>query len=99
MHKFFQNNTPNDLYTELSVFSVGNQTIRQTNALDRLLSGIILDENKAEQNIRDVAERVQGFDIYREFQQQYARKGVVIAPLCDAFKAELADAAESFRLR
>jgi len=93
MRRFFKHSTSAALYKDLNNLAVGEQSIRETSTLDRLLaSKILLDEKQAQAEIRDVAERVHGFDIHREYETQYARQGIVIAPLCDAFKIELAEA-------
>ncbi len=91
MRKFFKKNTLTSLYCDLSLFAVGNQMIRQTNTLDRLLAAKeLLDEKKAQKDIRDITEQVHGFDISREYETIYAKQGIVIAPLHDDFKKELA---------
>lgn len=97
MRTFFQANTTPELYNFLSKRSVGAQDIRQTDEQHRLLANEkLLDETEAQNEIRDVQQRVRGFDISREYEMQYAEDGVVIAPLSDAFKDELATAAIRF---
>lgn len=93
MRTFFQAKTSPKLYKHLSERSVGDQDIRQTDKQHRLLANEnLLDETKAQNEIRDVEQRVRGFDISQEYEIQYADDGVVIAPLSDAFKDELATA-------
>ncbi len=91
MFTFFKSNTQKELYDHLEALTPGNQPIRQCDKLVRLLAAAdLLDETQAQQMKRDAAEQVHGFNTFLEFEKIFANTGVVIAPLRDDFKHELA---------